>query len=249
MMIFLVPLALTGLFMVRDWFIHEFHIYGAEMIIPTPDFTSDIHLYAAFGLLVVGLIHLVAHAGQKEKPILPKNTMNELKSAMYSLMFLVFLTRKQERGSGGKYKKSQRIIYAFTIYILGLGAITGFLLWAGILKEQMIIVHIIAGTLVLLVGIHRLALVVRNHDKVAIRSIGFTGTMPKWYVKKNHRAWYLEIVGKGISGSKKDNKPKIDTKGSSKDAKIEKPPKKIPKEKEMQIIGEEIPEPHSQTPS
>lgn len=249
MMIFLVPLAITGLFQVRDWFIHEFHIFGAEMIIPTPDFTSDIHLYAALGLLVVGAIHIVAHAGQKEKAILPKNSMNELKSAMYSLMFLVFLTKKQERGSGGKYKKSQRIIYAFTIYILGLGAITGFLYWIGILGEPMLIAHIIAGILVLLVGIHRLALVVRNHDKVAIRSIGFTGTMPQWYVKKNHRAWYLEIVGKGISGSKKDYKPKIETKGSLKDKKIEKSPKKISEEKETQIIGEEIPEPHSHTPS
>jgi cytochrome b subunit of formate dehydrogenase len=249
MMLFLVPLALTGLFMFRDWFIHEFHIFGAENYLPTPEFTSDFHLYAAFGLVFVGAIHLAVHAGQKEKPILPKNTMVELKSALYSLMFLVFLTKKQERGSGGKYLKSQRIIYGFTIYVLGLGAITGFLLWAGILKEQMVVVHVIAGVLVLLVGIHRIALVIRKHDKVAIRCIGFTGTMPEWYVKKNHRGWYQEIVGRNISGSQKPPEPNIEIKGPSKDKTMDKPKKEVPQEKETQIIGEEIPKPHSHTPS
>ena len=65
MMIFLVPLALTGLFMVRDWFVHEFHIHGAENYLPTLDITSDVHLYAAFGLVFLGEIHLAVHAGQK----------------------------------------------------------------------------------------------------------------------------------------------------------------------------------------
>jgi cytochrome b subunit of formate dehydrogenase len=231
MMIFLVPLAITGLYMVRDWFIHEFHIFGAENYLPTHELTSDFHLYAAFGLLMVGAIHLVVHAGQKEKPILPKNTMVELKSALYSLMYLVFLTKKQERGSGDKYLKSQRIIYAFTIYVLGLGAITGFLLWVGILKEQMLIVHMIAGTLVLLVGLHKIALMIRRHDKVAIRCVGFTGTMPEWYVKKNHRIWYERIVGRGISDAAepKKSKPEI------------KPPVKTegPSEKKVNMVGEE----------
>jgi cytochrome b subunit of formate dehydrogenase len=237
MMIFLVPLAITGLFLARDWFIHEFHIQGAENIIPTPSLTLDFHLYAAIGLLVVGAIHLVVHAGQKEKPMLPKNTMVELKSALYSLMYLVFLTKKQERGSGAKYKKSQRIIYSFTIYVLGLGAITGFLLWAEILKEQMLVAHIIAGTLVLLVGLHKIALMIRRHDKVAIRCVGFTGTMPEWYVKKNHRIWYEKIVGKSISDSEEPKKPKVQTSGK----KIENPPEKK--------VAEEKPAPSSPTPS
>jgi cytochrome b subunit of formate dehydrogenase len=245
MMIFLVPLALTGLFLVRDWFVHEFHIHGAENYLPTLEVTSDFHLYAAFGLVFVGAIHLAVHAGQKEKPILPKNTMVELKSALYSLLFLVFLTKKQERGSGGKYKKSQRIFYAFTIYVLGLGAISGFLLWAGILEEQMIVAHVVAGVMVLLVGVHRIALAIRNHDKVAIRSIGFTGTMPEWYVKKNHRAWYQEIVGRNVSESQKPSEPRIETKGQSKDESMEKPSKKTQQDKETQIIGEEIPNAHS----
>jgi cytochrome b subunit of formate dehydrogenase len=228
MMIFLVPLALTGLFMVRDWFVHEFHIHGAENYIPTPSYASDFHLYAAIGLLIVGAIHLVVHAGQKEKPILPKNTMVEFKSALYSLMYLVFLTKKPERGSGEKYRKSQRIFYGFTIYVLGLGAITGFLVWASILGEHMVIAHIVAGVLVLLVGVHRIVFEIRRHDKVAIRCIGFTGTMPEWYVKKNHRAWYEEMVGREISEIQEPKEPKIEIKEEKKE---EPPEKKLDEEK------------------
>jgi cytochrome b subunit of formate dehydrogenase len=239
MMIFLVPLALTGLFMVRDWFVHEFHIHGAENYLPTLEFTSDFHLYAALGLLFVGAIHLTVHAGQKEKPILPKNTMVEVKSALYSLMFLVFLTKKPERGSGDKYRKGQRIFYGFTIYVLGLGAITGFLLWAGILKELMVVAHIVAGVLVLLVGVHRIAFEIRRHDKVAIRCIGFTGTMPEWYVKKNHRAWYEEMVGREVTDSQEPPKPKVGTKKSSEE-KTETKPDVI-----TELIGKETSTPSS----
>jgi cytochrome b subunit of formate dehydrogenase len=238
MMIFLVPLAITGLFGVRDWFIHEFHIFGAENFLPTPEFATDFHLYAAFGLVIVGAIHLVVHAGQKEKPILPKNTNVELKSALYSLMYLVFLTKRQERGSGGKYKKSQRIIYAFTIYVLGLAAITGFLFWAGILVEQMLVAHIIAGILVLLVGVHRIALMIRRHDKVAIRCVGFTGTMPEWYVRKNHKVWYEKMVGREVVDTQKPVKPKPGSKGPEKEDNLDEEIDNVTK-----MIGGENPTP------
>ncbi len=201
-------LIITGLFLVRDWFVHEFHIHGAENYVPTPDFANSIHLYAALGILVVGAIHLIAHGGQKEKPILPNNSMNELKAAMYSLMYLVFLTKKQERGSGEKYLKSQRIIYAFTIYVLGLAAITGFLYSMDLLGEQMQIAHVIAGVLVILIAVHRMALIIRKRDKMALRSVLATGTMPEWYVKKNHKVWYEEMMGKEVSDFEKTEKPK-----------------------------------------
>lgn len=224
-MIFVLILSITSIFLLRDWFVHEFHIYGAEMYISTPDFASDLHKYAAYMLLIVGAIHMAAHAGQKEKPILPKRSFLELKSALYSLMFLVFLARKQERGSGEKYLKSQRIMYAFTIYVLGLAAITGFLYLAEILEEQMLIAHVISGILVLLVVVHHVALVIRKRDKVALRSVLATGTMPKWYVKKNHRLWYYKVMGeKPKIKPPKKSKPKAPQ--STKKSKDKKPSKK-----------------------
>jgi hypothetical protein len=71
----------------------------------------------------------------------------------------------------------------------------------------MLIAHVAAGVLVLLVVIHRIALVVRRHDKVAIRSVLATGSMPKWYVKKNHKVWYEEIIGRGASDVKEPKEP------------------------------------------
>ncbi len=228
-MLIILALSITGIFLARDWFVHEFHIHGAENFVPTPEYTLTIHKYAAFGILIVGAIHLAVHAGQKEKPVLPKRTFNELKAALYSLMFLVFLTKKQERGSGEKYLKSQRIIYAFTIYVLGLAAITGFLYLAGILNERMLISHIISGVLVLLIVVHRVALVVRKHDKVALKSVLASGTMPEWYVKKNHKAWYETLVGRGVSDFAEPTEHKPQTKEPKK-KETEKPPKKEEKE-------------------
>ncbi len=75
-MILVLSLSITGLFLVRDWFIHEFHIYGAEMFFPTPSFTLLLHKWTALSLLVLGAIHLVAHAGQKENPIMTKLSLN-----------------------------------------------------------------------------------------------------------------------------------------------------------------------------
>ncbi|UCE73741.1 MAG: cytochrome b/b6 domain-containing protein [Methanomassiliicoccales archaeon] len=244
-------LMITGLFLVRDWFISEFQIYGAENYIPTPSFARSFHLFAAFGILVLGAIHLMAHGGQKEKPILPKNSMVELKAGLYSLMYLIFLTKKQERGSGEKYLKSQRIIYAFTIYVLGLAAITGFLYKSNLLGEQMLIAHIIAGVLVLLVGIHRSALIIRKRDKIALRSILVTGTMPEWYIKKNHRAWYDALKGRGVTEHKEPKGPKGGIKEPKKKEpeKVGKPKEEGKKTEKGEIVTNEKPVPRSPKPS
>ena len=86
-------------------------------------------------------------------------------------------------------------------------------------------------------GVHRIVFEIRRHDKVAIRCIGFTGTMPEWYVKKNHRAWYEEMVGREISESQEPKEPKIETK----EEEIEEPPEKK--------VTEEKPTAPSPTPS
>lgn len=244
MMIIVFMLSITGLFLVRDWFVYEFHIHGAEMYVPTPDFALDFHKFSAIGLLILAAIHLIAHAGQKEKPILPKHSSVELRAALYSLLFLVFLTKKQERGSGGKYLKSQRIIYAFSVYVLGLAAITGFLYLAGFFGEHMLIAHIIAGVLVLLVVVHRIALVIRKHDKVALRSVLATGTMPEWYVKKNHKVWYGEMVGRSVSEFKEPPESKPGIKEPEKTQKVKESAEKKETEKEH-IDADETPTPSS----
>ncbi len=41
--ILVLSLSITGLFLVRDWFVHEFHVHGAEMFVPTPSFTLLLH--------------------------------------------------------------------------------------------------------------------------------------------------------------------------------------------------------------
>ena len=43
----------------------------------------------------------------------------------------------------------------------------------------------------------------------SLRSILATGTMPKWYVKKNHRIWYEKVIGGDAAKVKepKDEKP------------------------------------------
>ena len=64
--IFLIPMLYTGLLMWRDWFTHEFHIYGIDYLFPSFEGMESIHVYTGLIVLAVGGAHLLAHWGQKE---------------------------------------------------------------------------------------------------------------------------------------------------------------------------------------
>jgi len=193
--IFIIPLLYTGLLLWRDWFTHEFHVYGINYIFPSFEGMERLHMFAGFALLTVGAAHLLTHMGQKEKPILPKNVGVDVAASVQAIFYIFHLSPKPERGAGEKWKRNQRMTYIALIYVVALCGLTAVPLMFNIFREMTLLMHIIAGLLLVFLSGYRILYLIRTHDKVAIRSIMSTGTMPEWYVKKHHFLWYRQVKG------------------------------------------------------
>lgn len=193
--IFFIPMIYSGLLLWRDWFTHEFHIYGIDYAFPSFSGMEEVHLYTGVIILAVGAAHLMAHIGQKEKPIIPKNVGVDLAASVQAIFYIFHLSPQPERGAGDKYKRNQRMTYIALIYVISLCGITAVPLMLDLWGEMAIIMHVIAGLLMVFISGYRILMLIRQHDRVAIRSILWTGTMPEWYVKKNHFLWWRKVQG------------------------------------------------------
>ncbi len=169
--IFIIPLLYTGLLLWRDWFTHEFHVYGINYIFPSFEGMERLHMFAGFALLTVGAAHLLTHMGQKEKPILPKNVGVDVAASVQAIFYIFHLSPKPERGAGEKWKRNQRMTYIALIYVIALCGLTAVPLMFNIFREMTLLMHIIAGLLLVFLSGYRILYLIRTHDKVAIRSI------------------------------------------------------------------------------
>jgi len=116
-MIVFIMLIATALLLLRDWFWDTFKIVGTEPIIPTPDGFDALHLVLAIILLVLGLLHILLHIGQKEKPILPVDVSRDFERSVHSLRYVLFLSTWDEKGAAHKYQGHQRMMYVITFYL------------------------------------------------------------------------------------------------------------------------------------
>ena len=189
------PLLYTGLLLMRDWFIHEFHIHGVDPLLGTFEGTTEYHQYLGVAVLLVGLVHILLHIGQKEKHILPKNVGEDLGANIHNILYIFHMAPREERGAGEKYRRNQRMTYVALVYVVALSAITALILYLDLLGELSIVLHVLAGVLIIFISAYRIAYLIRTHDGVAIKSILATGRMPEWYAKKNHFLWYRSVKG------------------------------------------------------
>lgn len=189
------PLIITGWVQLRDWFLETFKIYKAFKLIPSYEWIPDVHLFAGTALLVVGLVHILIHARQAEKPMLPKDAGRDLKASMHNILHIFRLARWQERGASDKYKGNQRMTYVATLYCLSLSGLTAGFVLLGLGGETGNVLHIIAGVLFLFLSAYRILTLLKKRDRVVTRSILATGTVPEWYAKKNHYLWYRRTRG------------------------------------------------------
>ncbi len=196
-------LAWTGILLMRDWFMRTFNIFGGDLWFETFDGAVELHVASGITICVLGLIHVMLHIKQKDKPILPKNVASEFRATFETAMWVTFISRNRESGTSDKYKANQRMSYLAIFYTLGLSAISA--IFISLFGETGSAVHVVAGTLVGLLAAFRIFYLLRTWDRIAFRSILSTGSMPLWYIKENHYNWYLKL--KGISPDGGDEKP------------------------------------------
>lgn len=203
--ILIVPLIYTGLVLLQDFIFHHFHIMGGSKPIPEIADAGLFHQYFAIGLAIFGLVHILMHIRKKEKPIIPKNFSKSWKDVLYSLSYVFFLAKRDERGRSGKYKNIVKMTYLAAIYIIGLAGITGMLSYFGtistsesifgILSESTALIHMGTGLIVVLLALFWTGFMIRKMDGVGLRCALLTGTMPIWYVRKNYYNWYKSMGG------------------------------------------------------
>ncbi len=183
---------ISGLFLLRDWLYLSFGVYG-DVYIPTPPGSKTIHLWSGAALGVISLIHIIIHLRSKDRALLPVNTMRDFKSFLHSGMYLIGISRREERGTQGKFNGRQRITYICLVYILGLAMITGILYYFEILGHSLALVHVIPGGLTVMVVLFQFLMMIRNHDTIRLKATFITGKLPLWYIRRNKPLWYEKI--------------------------------------------------------
>jgi cytochrome b561 len=186
-------LALSGILLMRDWFLRTFNIFGGDLWFPTFDGAMELHVISGIAILILGLVHIILHLKQKDKPILPKNVASEFQATFEAAMWATWISRQKDRGSSDKWKADQRLTYLATFYTLGLSAITAVFIFT--IGEAGSAVHVVSGTLVALLSAFRILYLIRTWDGIALKCILSTGTMPLWYIEKYHYNWYLQLKG------------------------------------------------------
>jgi len=183
---------ISGLFLLRDWLFSSFGVYG-DVYIPTPAGSKTIHLCSGGSLAVISFFHIIIHLRSKDRALLPVKTMRDFKSFLHSGMYLIGLSRREERGTQGKFNGRQRITYICLVYILGLAIITGFLYYFEILGHSVALVHIIPGGLTFMVVLFQFLMMIRNHDGIRLKATYITGKLPLWYIRRNKPLWYEKL--------------------------------------------------------
>ena len=213
--------AISGLFLMRDWLFLNFGVYG-DKFIPTPEGIQDIHIWFGYVFAVLGLFHVIIHIFSNKKDILSKQTLLDFKGFLHSGMYLIGFARREEyRNTEGRFTGRQRIIYISLVYILGLTTITGLLYYLNFLPSGLSMVHVVPAGLSIMVLLFHFLITLRKHDSIALKATFFARKLPNWYVRKNHPIWYKELISKRKTNIRRSLSPtsslvdKISVKGNS----------------------------------
>jgi hypothetical protein len=198
--------------LLRDVIYGELGIYGG-IIIPTPPNALSLHILLGFILIIIGFIHIATHAGQKKKELIMKYPLKDFKEFLHSLFYLIGFAKREAQTGGERYNGRQRVVYLALLYTMGLSAISGVSMYIiqteGFFLTMFKLTHILANALIILVFLFHLAINIRRHDSVALKCSYATGKLPLWYIRKNHKIWFLEIQKHEKRLSKQVKKPTI----------------------------------------
>ncbi len=230
--------SLTGSILLKEFIFEELDIYGGIFnYIPHFDWLIDAHKYFGLALLAVGALHIILNLNNKEKEILPKNPVREIKGIIHTFMYILFLAKRDEMGSHGKYKGHQRLSYVMLAYMLGTIGFSIVLMQIEYVHEAAFLIHLVLGVHLLLLVIYRAILHLRKKDKVQLKAYYLTGKLPEWYVRKYHYLWYRQLIGRAVVD---ENLPEKDKK---KDGKKDEDPTGEVEEKEVAEKPVEVTEP------
>lgn len=187
----------TGIILLKEFIYHELDIFGGIWsYLPHFDWMVDAHVYSGMSLLGVGLLHILLNLKNEDKELLPKNPAKEIKGVIHSFMYILFLAKRDEMGSHGKYKGHQRLSYIMLVYIIGTIGLSIILMQIEYIHEAGFLIHLALGVHLILIVLYRALLHLRKRDTVHLKAYYLTGKLPEWYVRKYHYLWFRQLVGR-----------------------------------------------------
>lgn len=196
-LVFLAGVVFTGLVLFKEFLYEELDIYGGIWsYFPHFWWTLQVHIFSGFGLLTVGALHLLLNLRNEDVEIMPRNPAREIKGVIHTFMYIIFLAKRDEMGSHGKYKGNQRLAYISLVFILGALGTSAIILQIEFLGEMSIIIHLVLGHMLVMLVMYRALLHFRKRDAVLFKAYFLTGKLPEWYVRKYNYLWYKELMGR-----------------------------------------------------
>jgi cytochrome b subunit of formate dehydrogenase len=120
-----------------------------------------------------------------------------------SILYIVGFEKRLESGDVKKFYAYQRMSFVLLGFALWILIFSGVILFVNSSPDSSINqtfigsvrdLHIIGSLLILLLMLYHIVITLRRFDKLAFTCMFIDGQLPLWYVKKNHKLWYKEII-------------------------------------------------------
>ncbi|UCH88608.1 MAG: cytochrome b/b6 domain-containing protein [Thermoplasmata archaeon] len=198
-------LIITGIIPFLNWFFLELNVY--EVSFSELPYSSELHQILGFIFVVIIIVYFGLYL-KTSKNIVSDNPRKDIKSFNHSLIYLIGLSGRRDKYENDVTMGSQKILFILFLYVIGLVIISGLLLSPNAslisgnelepsFENGLFVTHILAISLFIILIIIFIGSIIRRLDLVAIKILLIDGKVPLWYIKKNHRLWYDEILSEG----------------------------------------------------
>lgn len=182
-----------------------------------PEVGVGYHWYFALMLIALCLVHILTSIGKRD--ILSKFPKKDLRNSFHAVLYFFLMAKKPERGSGEKYRGNQKITYLAYAFTIGLLTISGLvmhfypeMLHHHFMEDPIRLTHIFGAFMLFIVVLWHFGIAIRKRDWTAMKAIFLTGKFPLWYIRKNHKIWYDEVIAPKVafSGAYEREDPLVD---------------------------------------
>jgi cytochrome b subunit of formate dehydrogenase len=172
-----------------------------DITLPILPLSSELHSIFGF-MLVFSIIFVIFTHTIDMKDILSSEVSRDIGSLVRSILYIIGLEKRLERGSSNKFYGYQKITFVLFIFSLWMLMFSGLILFfnpgqVSDVSETFMgpigSLHLLGTLIILLLVLYHIVMAVRRFDKNSFRCIFIDGTLPLGYVKEHHKLWYDEL--------------------------------------------------------
>lgn len=180
----------------------ELHMY--DITIPTPFDSPEAHKMLGGMLVALSLFHIAYHSRTSDRELLSTSPFNDFKEFLHSLLFMIWMTRKDTYLADEKFNGIQKVTYMSLVYCGGLSIATGIMLILNspgsdpvYFENGVLLTHVLTSIMIFFIVLFHIIIALRKKNWIGMQAIFLNKDIPAWYVKRYHRNWYDTLVAEG----------------------------------------------------